>query len=84
MLVGKLQERAHIVGVLVDNIKVDLETIVCANVCTGGTWKRAGFSPVHAVVNMRISYNLISLPAERLSSSQERLCCIESAGSGAK
>jgi hypothetical protein len=84
MLVGKLKGKAHIVGLLVDNIKMDLKTIVCAKVSIGGTWQRAGVSPVNAVMNMRISYNSMSLPAERLSSSQERLCCIESTGSGAK
>jgi len=84
MLVGKLKGRAHIVGVLLDNIKMDLKTIVCAKVCIGGTWQRTGFSPVNTVMNMRISYNSMSLPAKRLPSSQELLCCRESAGSGTK
>jgi len=60
---------AHIVGVLVDNIEMDFRTIICAKVCTGGTWQRAGSNPVNAAMNMRISYNSMSLPAERLSSS---------------
>jgi len=55
MLVGKLKGRAHIVDVLVDNIKMDLKKTVCAKVCTGGTWQRAGFSPVNAVMNMPVS-----------------------------
>jgi len=55
MLVGKLKGRAHIVDVLADNIKMDLKTTVCAKVCTGGTWQKTEFSPVNAVMNMRIS-----------------------------
>jgi len=57
MLVGKLKGRAHIVGVLVDNIKMALKTMVCAKVCTGGTWKRAGFSSVNADF---IQFNVIT------------------------
>jgi hypothetical protein len=56
MLVGKLKVRARIGDVLVDNIKMDLKTTVCAKVCPGGNWLRAGSSPVKAMTKVRISH----------------------------